>query len=717
MNLKSKKIRDAREIIFITASLVCLQASPSSFAEEPITQAPAETTAPTVSPEQVVTTEPAPLPTGTIALEETLIMPDDQGLSLFDQAGEAVRSAFLNFYDGNLPDRRVVGLTVAKEKDGVPTSWIAKVEAPDSIYEQLQITSKNVKVGETTEVQWKVLALTDTDLNGLILAASKIKYDKLTGAVKSIATKSTDKVYSSKIALTTDKLDGSLFYQIGVKRKEGDLSEKFTSRVTDLTASPFELLQKANPLETRDVINRPTALAESLDQGIFDINGDGTIDNQDMAEVTAILTDFADLVDGEIFLNSFTTSVLDLNEDDVIDLQDAALINAEIESRMIDVTPPAIGITSNLLTNDPANYVLGFTVDGVSESITGADLRALLVSGTDLVEGDNLMRITRVDAAGNESTLDFTLIVDTTPPDIVITSTIPVMTDNASLTVAYEVYGVPLSQTFSLVEGVNNLQIRETDLAGNVATYDFSVEFIVTGEIATWTWGYYNQRVVIERTALNELIANIQWLGSDGIYTTVATFDNVVSFVVGSSGYFSNFVMSDGSKFQSTVGPGYNIVRTYFSSTFGENVEETTTYWFSTIDGTPEKYQVMWDGEISPTYLQIINEKYGYIAGRTNGQNTNLPSFYEFKILPAAFLKLPMTKVQFYFYDEPTQQFISYTLDVDPNTVQMQYAEDGILTEVTAKNYVDPSITYNFILGENFTIYRNGVITLQTPMP
>jgi len=76
-------------------------------------------------------------------------------------------------------------------------------------------------------------------------------------------------------------------------------------------------------------------------------------------------------------------------------------------------------------------------------------------------------------------TANITPLEDTTPPEILITGTLPTLTNNSTLIVDYTVDGVVNQTAFNLAEGANALEIRETDLAGNESIYSFAVTYEV----------------------------------------------------------------------------------------------------------------------------------------------------------------------------------------------------------------------------------------------
>jgi hypothetical protein len=134
-----------------------------------------------------------------------------------------------------------------------------------------------------------------------------------------------------------------------------------------------------------------------------------------------------------------------------------------------DTTPPVIVVTSQVpqLTNQ-SQLTIDYTSDGVAKS-----------KSFTLTEGANHLVITETDQANNTSEVSFDVTRDTVAPVLVVTGTVPTVTNNQSLTINYTSDGVAKSKDFTLTEGANTLQITEADQAGNQATLSFSVEYQV----------------------------------------------------------------------------------------------------------------------------------------------------------------------------------------------------------------------------------------------
>jgi len=127
----------------------------------------------------------------------------------------------------------------------------------------------------------------------------------------------------------------------------------------------------------------------------------------------------------------------------------------------LDQTPPAIVFTSPTLTNQ-SSYTLTYTADGVAKSVVQS-----------LTEGANVLSVTWSDAAGNSTTANLTVTLDTIAPAIVFSS--PTLTNQSSYTLTYTADGVAKSVVQSLTEGANVLSVTWSDAAGNSTTANLTV--------------------------------------------------------------------------------------------------------------------------------------------------------------------------------------------------------------------------------------------------
>jgi len=139
----------------------------------------------------------------------------------------------------------------------------------------------------------------------------------------------------------------------------------------------------------------------------------------------------------------------------------------------LDTVPPEIIFTSVSVTNQ-ALYMLTYTVDGT-----------LLSEGQELLEGQNSFTRTFTDSAGNESIETFTVTLDTVPPEITLTSA--TLTNEVNYLLTYTVDGVESEQPVTLIEGENILSVSETDAAGNITTRNFAVTLDTIPPVVVFT--------------------------------------------------------------------------------------------------------------------------------------------------------------------------------------------------------------------------------------
>ncbi|MBI3333017.1 MAG: hypothetical protein HYZ93_02875, partial [Candidatus Omnitrophica bacterium] len=126
-----------------------------------------------------------------------------------------------------------------------------------------------------------------------------------------------------------------------------------------------------------------------------------------------------------------------------------------------DSTPPAVALASPALTNQPT-YRLGYTVDGEPRS-----------EELSLQEGPNRITRTFTDLAGNPTTVNWTLRLDTQPP--AVTRTSPGLTNQTFHHLTYTVDGEAEEETVSLSEGENTLTRTFKDPAGNEAAVTWTI--------------------------------------------------------------------------------------------------------------------------------------------------------------------------------------------------------------------------------------------------
>ncbi len=134
---------------------------------------------------------------------------------------------------------------------------------------------------------------------------------------------------------------------------------------------------------------------------------------------------------------------------------------------MVDTLAPAIVVDAS--TPDLINakiLTIRYTADGVAKEKTFEDL----------VEGENDLLISEIDAAGNQTILTWKVTVDTLAPAIVVDASTPRLVNTKTFTIDYTSDGIAKQKTFQdLGEGAQTLTITETDLAGNATTVTWNM--------------------------------------------------------------------------------------------------------------------------------------------------------------------------------------------------------------------------------------------------
>ncbi|RKY02763.1 hypothetical protein DRP77_07390, partial [Candidatus Poribacteria bacterium] len=180
---------------------------------------------------------------------------------------------------------------------------------------------------------------------------------------------------------------------------------------------------------------------------------------------------------------------------------DGAVISTSI-TVIRDTTPPQIQITSptdGLITDQTSIAVTGTVSDANLDKVYVNDQEVPVTDGTFTatvnltVEGPNTITARATDVVGHEATASVTVIRDTTPPQIRITSpadgswvnqgtiTVTGTVSDANLDKVYvndreiPVTDGSFSTTVSLAEGENVITAKATDLAGNEATMSVTV--------------------------------------------------------------------------------------------------------------------------------------------------------------------------------------------------------------------------------------------------
>jgi len=123
----------------------------------------------------------------------------------------------------------------------------------------------------------------------------------------------------------------------------------------------------------------------------------------------------------------------------------------------LDSTPPTIVLTAAVpeLTR-LADWVVKYTADGVTKE-----------KSIHLSEGSNRFEIREIDALGNEALKEFSVVLDSLAPEILVLDVLPAKTQAAQWTVRYKADGIEKHKVFNLAEGANLLELIAEDAAGN----------------------------------------------------------------------------------------------------------------------------------------------------------------------------------------------------------------------------------------------------------
>ena len=142
--------------------------------------------------------------------------------------------------------------------------------------------------------------------------------------------------------------------------------------------------------------------------------------------------------------------------------KDAAGNEAVFSFRVVlDTVPPVIKASLPEATNKKM-FNINYSVDDVEK-----------LAEFPLQEGENYLGIYEIDEAGNESVYPFKITLDTDPP--VIKADPVSISNDAIYTLEYSVDSGMKKKDFILEEGVNRLSIIEKDKAGNETAYGFEV--------------------------------------------------------------------------------------------------------------------------------------------------------------------------------------------------------------------------------------------------
>ncbi|MFC1585614.1 Ig-like domain-containing protein, partial [Fibrobacterota bacterium] len=198
----------------------------------------------------------------------------------------------------------------------------------------------------------------------------------------------------------------------------------------------------------------------------------------------------------------------------------------------LDTVAPVVVITTpvdNYLTNQ-SPVVINWTVDGANQTAQTTQ---------DLNEGLNTITRSSTDTAGNVGATSITIILDTQPPVIAITSPHNrYVTSNSSITISWTVDGaVQTSQlTEGIADGPNTVTRTGTDNAGNrdstsITIYRRSNVIFVdddaggAGTGTSWEDAYINFQTAIAAAVSGQEI----WVAK-GIYKPSSVIDRLATF-------------------------------------------------------------------------------------------------------------------------------------------------------------------------------------------
>jgi len=218
---------------------------------------------------------------------------------------------------------------------------------------------------------------------------------------------------------------------------------------------------------------------------------------------------------------SVVIDLLDEGDNDlVVSAVDAAgNIGGTAVTVLRDTIAPSITLTSPLagtvLGSTPAVITLQVDDATATDVTFGANVLAAprgggtLAGSVDLVEGQNTITVNAVDEAGNQTSLDVTLMLDLTAPLVtidgpadaecfgvgeelvVVTATVDdlsattIVSNSAGMAPSLPAGGGVLAGTVTLVEGLNELTVAATDATARTSTAAVSVLLDTTGPAAT----------------------------------------------------------------------------------------------------------------------------------------------------------------------------------------------------------------------------------------
>ncbi len=177
----------------------------------------------------------------------------------------------------------------------------------------------------------------------------------------------------------------------------------------------------------------------------------------------------------------------------------------KVQSRkfLVDTKPPVITIISpknGAVLNTKQCKIVGKTETGAILEINGQDVPVAPDGSFTFVaqiSGETIFKITAEDEAGNKTTINLKVLLDTTPPKLTVTTPVAfqifhtpsvTVTGKTEKDATVTVNGVKVSvnsenYTFSYTltltkPGLNTIKVTATDLAGNVTSISIPVKFV-----------------------------------------------------------------------------------------------------------------------------------------------------------------------------------------------------------------------------------------------
>jgi len=327
-------------------------------------------------------------------------------------------------------------------------------------------------------------------------------------------------------------------------------------------------------------------------------------------------------------ISPFTTSVLtDGNHNLVISAIDGAgnlSTSAQLNWTM-DFTLPSISFgailpsaSSNINSNSLTVEVIPSEIVNFSSTLNGEDLAQSVspIVLSNLPQGFYILEVTAIDSAGNPAnSISHSFTVDQTSPLLTVNSSVGVLTnsDNNTLTFSanesasfscnvdasgYTACASPLALS-GLADGEHNVEVKATDLAGNVSTVSTLTWVVDTLASTTSLTAHFSKRNVVTFT-LSASEANSTFLCSlDGAVSSACTSPKTYTVSVGAHSFLARAVDAAGNI--DPVGATYNftvtppITTTLVSASFGSLTNQNSMTFTFTSNHSNASFQCSLD--------------------------------------------------------------------------------------------------------------------------